>query len=185
LRAAWADALAYLESINLYECGARILETLKEGVLSAAASVKDGVVGVFQSIRDLLPFSDAKEGPFSQLTLSGAKLMTTLAEGVKSGAGTFKDSFFGTLDSIGTSISGWWNGLFADEAPKIAPDLQPVPVPAEDQAKARERGERGAAEDNTYTFHITANLPNVKDGKDFMRSLNDLVSDYGGGFAPV
>jgi TP901 family phage tail tape measure protein len=185
LRAAWDDAVAFLDSINLYECGARILETLKEGILSAASSVKDGITGVFQSIRDLLPFSDAREGPFSQLTLSGTKLMTTLAEGVAGGAGALKTSFFGALDSIGTGISGWWDGLFSGDAPKIAPDLQPVPAPAEDQARARERGESGASAGNTYTFHITANLPNVQDGKDFMRSLNDLVADYGGGFAPA
>jgi TP901 family phage tail tape measure protein len=181
LRAAWNDAVTFLDSIDLFECGARILETLKEGILSAAASVKDSVTGVFQSIRDLLPFSDAKEGPFSELTLSGTRLMTTLAEGVKGGAGSLKDSFFGTLDSIGNSIGAWWDGLFSKDAPKIAPELQPVPVPAEDQAKARERGERGEFGGNSYTFHITANLPNVKDGKDFMRSLNDLVADYGGG----
>jgi TP901 family phage tail tape measure protein len=185
LRAAWNDAIAVLDSINLYECGVRILETLKEGILSAASSVKESVTGVFQSIRDLLPFSDAKEGPFSQLTLSGTKLMTTLAEGVQGGAGALKASFTGTLESLSAGISGWWNGLWSDDAKKIAPDMQPPPVPGEDPEKARERGEAGALAGNTYTFHITANLPNVKDGKDFMRSLNDLVADYGGGFAPA
>jgi hypothetical protein len=38
---------------------------------------------------------------------------------------------------------------------------------------------------NTYTFHITGNFPNVKDGKDFLRSLNDAVADYGGDFEPA
>jgi TP901 family phage tail tape measure protein len=185
LRTAWNDALTYLDSISLYDCGARILETLKEGILSAASAVKDGVTGVFQSIRDLLPFSDAKEGPFSQLTLSGTKLMTTLAEGVQGGAGALKASFTGTLEGIGSSISNWWSGLWSDDAKKITPELPPPPVPEENPEKARERGESGAGMGNTYTFHITANLPNVKDGKDFMRSLNDLVADYGGGFEPA
>lgn len=31
----------------------------------------------------MLPFSDAKEGPLSQLTLSGTKVLTTLTEGIK------------------------------------------------------------------------------------------------------
>jgi TP901 family phage tail tape measure protein len=185
LRAAWGEAVTFLDSIDLSECGTRILETLKQGILSAAESVKDSVTGVFQSIRDLLPFSDAKEGPFSQLTLSGTRLMTTLAEGVQGGAGALKASFTGTLDSIGSSISNWWTGLWSDGDKKIAPDLKPPPVPAEDPEKARERGEAGALAGNTYTFHITANLPNVQDGKGFMQSLNNLVADYGGGFAPA
>ena len=35
-----------------------------------------------QKIRNLLPFSDAKEGPLSTLTLSGQRTMTTYAHGL-------------------------------------------------------------------------------------------------------
>ena len=236
LRAAWDDAVNFLGSINLFESGARILETLKEGILSAAASVKDSVMGVFQSIRDLLPFSDAREGPFSELTLSGTKLMTTLAEGVLSGASALVNAFTGVFSGISKGIGDWWDGLFAGspapdvpkmpelppapDVPKmpelsvtpevphmpelsvtpevphmpdlsfapVAPEIAPVPLPEEDPAQAKAQGRSATAPvSNTYsyTFHITGNFPNVKDGKDFLQSLNDEVNDYGGGFAPA
>jgi TP901 family phage tail tape measure protein len=161
LRAAWADAMEYLGSINLYESGVRILETLKEGIMSAAASVKDSVTGVFQSIRDLLPFSDAKEGPLSQLTLSGSRMMTTLGEGILNGAGALKNIFAGALRFI-------------------TPELPPIADP--DARRRREDADAGAVDrGKTVTIHIgTITLPDVDDAKGFIRSLEGLVDEYGG-----
>ena len=42
----------------------------------------DAVKGGLQNIRNMLPFSDAKEGPLSTLTLSGQRTMTTYAHGL-------------------------------------------------------------------------------------------------------
>ncbi|MDE6456302.1 MAG: phage tail tape measure protein, partial [Dysosmobacter sp.] len=42
----------------------------------------DAVKGGLQRIRNMLPFSDAKEGPLSTLTLSGQRTMTTYANGL-------------------------------------------------------------------------------------------------------
>jgi hypothetical protein len=162
LRAAWADALEYLGSINLFESGARILETLKEGILSAAGSLRDGVKGVFGSLRDMLPFSDAKTGPLSDLTLSGSRLMTTLAEGVRSGAGALLDSVESTLAAI-------------------TPEIAPVLAPAFESADTG--GEGGGSRRGGDTYHINIDnisLPNVKDAEDFMQSLRDMVDEYGG-----
>lgn len=36
----------------------------------------------FSKLRQLLPFSDAKEGPLSELTLSGSRIPTTITEGI-------------------------------------------------------------------------------------------------------
>jgi hypothetical protein len=151
--------LEYLDSINLFDCGMRILETLKEGILSAAASVVDGVTGVFKRIRALLPFSDAKAGPLSDLTLSGARLMTTLAEGVQKGASEL-------VQSVDDALGG------------IAPALAPVPVRDDGQGRAWGRG------DTHYTIHIgSVSLPDVKDGGAFIQALEDYVHEYGGGLA--
>jgi phage-related protein len=185
IRSAWDSVMAFLDGINLFESGAKLMTTFAEGIKSMLMAPYEAVSGALQGIRNLLPFSDAKEGPLSQLTLSGTRMMTTLAEGVAGGAGTLKERFTGILGGISKGMGDWWDGLFSGDAPKIAPELPPVPVPEKDQARARERGANGAPAGNTYTFHITANLPNVKDGKDFMQSLNDLVNDYGGGFAPA
>jgi len=66
------------------DSGKRIIETLVEGIKSAASKPVEAVKGIFQNIRNMLPFSDAKVGPLSTLTLSGQRTMTTIAEGIRS-----------------------------------------------------------------------------------------------------
>lgn len=68
------------------QSGARIIDTLVEGIKSAAMKPIEAVKGIFQKVRNLLPFSDAKEGPLSELTLSGQRTMSTLAQGIEQGA---------------------------------------------------------------------------------------------------
>jgi len=162
LRAAWTEGIEYLGSIDLFESGARILETLKAGILSAASSVTEGVKGVFSSIRDLLPFSDAKTGPLSELTLSGSRIMTTLAEGVKAGAGALVASIDESLAAITPEVPHFSEQTLED---------------------SHEDSQGGSGRTGpSYVFHIgNITLPDVKDGQDFMQSLQDLVDEYGGG----
>lgn len=68
------------------QSGAKIIDTLVEGIKSAAMKPVEAVKGIFQRVRNLLPFSDAKEGPLSELTLSGQRTMSTLAQGIEQGA---------------------------------------------------------------------------------------------------
>lgn len=65
--------------------GAKIIDTLVEGIKSAASHPVDAVLNIFKKVRRLLPFSDAKEGPLSELTLSGHRTMSTIAEGIEKG----------------------------------------------------------------------------------------------------
>ena len=60
-----------------FESGKRIVSTFANGIKSAFSSAVEAVKGGLQKIRNLLPFSDAKEGPLSTLTLSGQRTMTT------------------------------------------------------------------------------------------------------------
>lgn len=64
------------------ESGKRVVTTFAEGIKSAFTGAVDAVKGGLQKIRNLLPFSDAKEGPLSTLTLSGQRTMTTYAHGL-------------------------------------------------------------------------------------------------------
>ena len=52
------------------------------GIQSAFSEAVEAVKGGLQRIRNMLPFSDAKEGPLSTLTLSGKRTMTTYAHGL-------------------------------------------------------------------------------------------------------
>ncbi|MCX4813692.1 phage tail tape measure protein [Streptomyces sp. NBC_01239] len=73
----------------LYNSGQAIIRGLINGIKSMAGSVKSAVSGVLSSARNLLPFSPAKEGPFSGkgwTEYSGASLMQGLATGINNSA---------------------------------------------------------------------------------------------------
>ncbi len=72
----------YLMSIDLSACGAAIINTIRAGIMASIESLKATVGQALAGVRNLLPFSDAKEGPLSALTASGRAIMTTLATGV-------------------------------------------------------------------------------------------------------
>ncbi len=74
---------AIFEKLNIFkESGKKIMETLGSGIKSAVLAPVNAVKNGLAKIRKLLPFSDAKEGPLSQLTLSGRKVFQTLAQGM-------------------------------------------------------------------------------------------------------
>ena len=78
----FAKLFEYLTGINLYESGARIIGTLVDGIKSRAGEIYDSIKDKFAKARNLLPFSDAREGPFSNLTQSGQAIVDTLREGI-------------------------------------------------------------------------------------------------------
>lgn len=65
-----------------FDSGKKIVSTFASGITSAFSGAVDAVKGGLQKIRNFLPFSDAKEGPLSTLTLSGQRTMTTYAHGL-------------------------------------------------------------------------------------------------------
>lgn len=64
------------------ESGSKILTTFTEGIKSAISAPVEAVKGGLAKIRNLLPFSDAKEGPLSSLTLSGRRVFETITSGM-------------------------------------------------------------------------------------------------------
>lgn len=188
MRAAWADATEWLSSIDLFESGAKLIDTLKEGILSAASGLVDSVKGVFQDVRNLLPFSDAKEGPLSTLTLSGSRLMTTLSEGVNAGFPSLLQNISGKFQNIRDGLGEWWAGLWGnDQTPEIrarAPRIPDAPEVTREAAEARERqpqaGRREAA-GQSWTVHIAnITLPNVRNGRDFCSELDAAILEKTG-----
>ncbi|MCB2141524.1 phage tail tape measure protein, partial [bacterium] len=69
------------------EAGKRLIMTLGEGIVSMATYPYRKVKEVLGRIRNLLPFSDAQEGPLATLTASGAALLKTFAQGIAASAG--------------------------------------------------------------------------------------------------
>lgn len=130
LTEAWNAVLEFFGGLNLFESGARLLSTFVDGIKSMASSVVESVAGVFATVREYLPFSDAHVGPLSQLTLSGARMMTTLAEGVTSAQGGLVSKVSGALSAVGGAIRNWWNGL-GTPAKDAVPDLPKTPAAPE------------------------------------------------------
>lgn len=67
---------------TLYNSGAALWQAFCDGIKSVLSAPADIVRQGLQAVRNLLPFSDAREGPLSTLTLSGERLVTTLTGGV-------------------------------------------------------------------------------------------------------
>ncbi|WP_160717681.1 phage tail tape measure protein [Halodesulfovibrio sp. MK-HDV] len=98
--------------ISLFEAGKRILGSLVDGVKSMATAPFEAVKSALTSVRNLLPFSDAKEGPLSALTLNGQKVMDTIGEGVTKAApdlhGVVNNALAGieTPDLVMSTVAG-------------------------------------------------------------------------------
>lgn len=77
--------------------GEKIMSTFTNGIKKMAERPVEAVRGALAKVRRLLPFSDAKEGPLSTLTLSGRRVFETINTGMKQTADlpadTTKDAF--------------------------------------------------------------------------------------------
>ena len=155
LTEAWNAVLEFFGGLNLFESGARLLSTFVDGIKSMASSVVESVAGVFATVREYLPFSDAHVGPLSQLTLSGARMMTTLAEGVTSAQGGLVSKVSGALSAVGGAIRNWWNGL-GTPAKDAVPDLPKTPAASELSAAVRQ-----AAVPDMPPLRMEAEIPAV------------------------
>lgn len=110
----WTEITGFISNINLFESGAKIIDTMISGIVSSKNKLFDVVSGAFEKVRNLLPFSDAKEGPFKDLTLSGSKIITTLAEGADSSKNSLKNSVSGSFSNAAAPTQP---GLNANAAP--------------------------------------------------------------------
>lgn len=95
-----------MESISWFRnSGKKIMDTFTEGIKSALNAPVEMIRSSLQKIRNMLPFSDAKEGPLSQLTLSGTKVLTTLTEGIKTVENVPAEAVEESLKKINLSAS--------------------------------------------------------------------------------
>ena len=121
---AFSPVKEWLSNFSLFEAGKNILSTLGDGIKSMASKPKEWVGSALKKVRDLLPFSDAKEGPFSQLTASGRSVLETMGQGIKQAgpglAKTAKVAMAGTATAL-TTASHAPGGLSATER---APQMQ-------------------------------------------------------------
>jgi len=81
---AWNSVTSTVSNLagSAFKSGKAILTTVGDGIKSAVTAPYRAAKSALSFVRDLLPFSDAKEGPLANLTRSGAALIETIARGI-------------------------------------------------------------------------------------------------------
>lgn len=102
----WEGIKTWFSSFSLYDSGMKMLQTLADGIKAAAYAPVEAISGALGKVREYLPFSDAKVGPLSQLTLSGQKVVDTLREGMLS-ANPLTDA---AKVQFGSALTGFGGG---------------------------------------------------------------------------
>lgn len=122
---------------TFFDSGKALIDAFTNGVKSAFGRVKDAVNEGLDAVRQLLPFSDAKEGPLSTLTLSGQRFSETFATGIEQGAPALeraaRDALAGmNVNAVAPAIAdaGYQGQALAD------PGLSRGASTAADQSKA-------------------------------------------------
>lgn len=156
---------------NLFTSGQKIVTTLVSGIKSMANGPVEAIKEIFSKVRNLLPFSDAKEGPLSQLTLSGSRIMSTLGEGVNSGAAGLQRTMAGALAGAALTTS-----------------IAVAPPPASAQGGVVNQatlGRSAAAEvkqegKKLVIQNLTVNMHNASNARSFIDELQTLVEAHDG-----
>jgi phage-related protein len=92
----------------LAESGRKIIQGLVDGITGMAQRVRDAVSGVMEAARNLLPFSPAKEGPFSGKgwsLYSGRSISEALAEGITDRTSNVREAALKMMESIPTDAT--------------------------------------------------------------------------------
>ncbi|TNJ64541.1 hypothetical protein FE784_19890 [Paenibacillus hemerocallicola] len=155
MKAVWGAMTSWVTNkiTEAKEWGANIIMTMVDGILGAKDKLVDGVKSVFKKVRELMPFSDAKRGPFSELTYSGGALMTTLGQGVDKKAAQLKKSVTSAFQDTGLGVN---------IAPGKVESLAPAPAAASPAAAPQ------------VTIHVGGIEINGADG-DTERMANELI----------
>ena len=147
--------------------------------MTAWQGLKDSFTGVLASLREMLPFSDAKTGPLSTLTLSGNRLISTLGEGVNQAAPAFLKNINGVFSQINPSIDTANLNI-----PNMSKQLDMAFTPYLNSVEQEKITDRNSSKENnngtSYTITIqNITLPNVQKGEDFIKQLQNELLAYG------
>ncbi len=82
------------------DAGKGLVNALWDGIVAAWDGLVSGVKDLLSGLRDMLPFSDAKEGPLSQLTASGSAFVDTFSSGITSAGSVAVDALSGMLEGL-------------------------------------------------------------------------------------
>lgn len=91
----------------LFDSGKKIIQSLIDGISNMAGKVKDAIGDVLGKARNLLPFSPAKEGPFSGkgwTLYSGRSMVEALAKGIINSGDAVQRAIASVLGDTSTTL---------------------------------------------------------------------------------
>lgn len=97
----------------LFDAGASIIRGLIDGIKSMAQSAVNAVGDLLGTIRDFLPFSPAKKGPFSGkgwTLFSGRALVADWTRGIEQGTPAAISAVEDMLNATSSAATAEWNG---------------------------------------------------------------------------
>ncbi|BFL02145.1 hypothetical protein K070079E91_44950 [Eisenbergiella porci] len=156
-------------SIDFKESGKKIMETFAAGIKAAISAPVDAIKGGLQKIRNMLPFSDAKTGPLSKLTLSGRKVMTTFAGGIKQEENLPTETVQKSFESMEFSV------------------VDRVPEPKKEKKKEEVSGDgperTGGKRFTINHLHLEVDIKKIKDLQKLFQLMEE-IEDYTNGNGP-
>jgi len=123
-----------------FDGGRAILTSLADGIRATVAAPYQAVKVALERVRDLLPFSDAREGPLASLTMSGRSLLKTFSTGVaRSEASPARavEKAFARISALNRTLAApavvagtlALTPAIAGSVPKVAPPVPPAVGP--------------------------------------------------------
>lgn len=169
--AGWFAAMISGWTATFRQAGSALWESFAAGIKAKAMLPVEFVRTGLEKIRALLPFSDAKEGPLSSLTLSGQRIMETLGIGARIAA-----------PALHGAVAAGLAGLIS------LPNGGDIARPGARAVNGPGRGETGRMVNRSTTINFSGDLvfPNIErgsDARDFINQLKHIVAEVDGGQA--
>lgn len=165
------------------ESGSKIMSTFTEGIKSAISAPVEAVKSGLAKVRQLLPFSDAKEGPLSTLTLSGRRVFETITSGMiqtQNLPAEVTDKAFGNMD-LSTDVEGAEGGFSAasitaqDEVKKV--NLREISKEKTESSKSSKEKENATI---IKKLIVQVDISKLKDLPTLFKLLKE-IEDYNNG----
>ncbi len=115
-----------LTGTPFFRSGRALVTTFAQGIRSGARVVVAVFARVLRTIRDYLPFSDARIGPLSQLTASGRAIITTIAAGIRQAASRLLRPLRPILERVANWMGPVWTQRIRLAVSALTPVLSPL-----------------------------------------------------------
>jgi phage-related protein len=174
---------------SAFESGRAFMTAVGDGIKSAVSAPYQAAKSALSFVRNLLPFSDAKEGPLADLTRSGAALIQTLAGGITKAASAPAEAMtraFGFMTGLTGKVAApamlagtlALTPVMAGEAPTLASSLESngAEVPMERPAASLPTGQARLLGETKGSLGPESGMPALPPGETLRPVLESLLA---------